>query len=80
MCMAHSLILGYGLHEKMEVYVRPEPLLDEPYHTNGVARARSLILAVALHEKGLQAHWHVGVNESVHPLPLVLRLVSRRVS
>ena len=23
MCMAHSLILGYGLHEKMEVYVRP---------------------------------------------------------
>ena len=22
MCMAHSLILGYGLHEKMEVYVR----------------------------------------------------------
>ena len=24
MCMAHSLILGYGLHEKMEVYVRPE--------------------------------------------------------
>ncbi len=27
MCMAHSLILGYGLHEKMEVYVRSKPCL-----------------------------------------------------
>ena len=30
MCMAHSLILGYGLHERMEVYVRPQALPFRP--------------------------------------------------
>ena len=30
MCMAHSLILGYGLHEKMEVYVRPSGPRSQP--------------------------------------------------
>ncbi len=63
MCMAHSLILGYGLHEKMEVYVRPESCSQLPGPATRIAGCFMLKPSLksdrgALSSSALRLHLH----------------------
>lgn len=39
MCMAHELILGYGLHERLDIYVSPPPACPRRFCTRPVPAA-----------------------------------------